>query len=332
MRRILIFILIIITITSISGCSNRSEKNNTTLSNTETDSPQVKTENSDKVTTSSIQESNSSSITDKKLKGFFLSTQEEILRSLGDTYEIIGIGAEGTDDGYYYKDLGLTFAFDHGVSWIECDDDIIIHGVHAGMSFDEVMKTLGNTEIEESWMETPYNRTYDIYYDFDGFTLWFMSYSSDGQDAWLSIIPQRIKVKTTSTEEITSFFTLPEEQLLRYLGDQYEEAAGFGPDSNRQGYLYEDRGFALVFSKDKTLEFIELNNYFKFNGKKLGFGFEEMKNVLGDTPLLETVDNLGENQFELVYHYDGFDICSFSSNQDGMISSTYILLNGEKLK
>lgn len=332
MKRILIYILVIMIITSNTSCSNSSEKNNPTQSNIKTDSPQDKTDSNDKVTTGSIQESKPLLISDKEIKEFFLSTKDDLLSRLGNKYEIVGIGAEGTYDGYYYKDLGLKFAFDNGVSWIECNDDIIIHGVHGGMSFDEVMKILGNTEVEESWIETPYNKTYEIYYDFDGFTLWFTSSGSDGQDTWLDIIPERIKAKTTTTEEIKSFFSLKEDQLIKYLGDEYEEAEGYGPAFNRKGYIYKDRGFALVFSEDKTLEFIELNDFFIFNGKKLGNGFNEMKEVLGDSSILETVDNSGESQYELRYQYDGFDICCFSCSQDGMISLTYILRNGEQLE
>jgi hypothetical protein len=112
---------------------------------------------------------------------------------LGDKYEITAAGAEGSFQGYYYKNLGLIFVFedDDSLSFIDCDDKFEINGAKTGMNFAQIQALLGEAQIEETWFESPDNKAYEITYKIDGCIYWFMSFYDDGNDSNLKMKPIR---------------------------------------------------------------------------------------------------------------------------------------------
>lgn len=132
-------------------------------------------------------------ITVEDIKGFFLLSKDEFLQKTGNGYKLVQTGAEGSFQGYNYKEFGLTFVFDEDkrLGFINCDASFSINGVKPGMTFSEIKQKLGDKPIKDTWVETPANKAYELRYDFDGFTLRFMSFKNDGSESGLTILRKK---------------------------------------------------------------------------------------------------------------------------------------------
>lgn len=111
--------------------------------------------------------------------------KDEILSELGNSYKIIPTGAEGACEGYYYENLGLTFIFDtdKSVDWIDCDESVNIEGAREGMNFEQIQKLLGTAKIEETFIETPEFKAYEITYVKENAIICFLSMNKDGNNS-----------------------------------------------------------------------------------------------------------------------------------------------------
>ncbi len=133
---------------------------------------------------------NSPDLTQQELLGLLNLKKEAILSKLGDQYSVIPTGAEGSYDGYYYKNHGITIVFENTdeIAFIECDKKVVISGAHAGMKFSQIKEKLGEAPVVESWYGTPENKVYEIKYKRENYTLNFFSFSSDGNKSELTIV------------------------------------------------------------------------------------------------------------------------------------------------
>lgn len=247
-------------------------------------------------------------------------------RRMSNLFLIVSSGSEGTYEGYYYKDLGLTYIFNHKLLWIDCDDNIDIHGARPGMTFEEIMKVLGDTEIEDTFIEIPENKAYEICYDLDGFTLCCESVNKDGSGSWLYMVPLR-QEKSVSEAEILSYLSLNEDELVRRLGKYYSiEDWIEAPDGIRgiTAYYYDELSLGFAFDQDKNLEFIYVNPYgFLLDGKAIGTNFDEIRKRFGEAPI-EAVDLNEEKAYEMRYQFDGYDILVHAASTDSKYCSVFI--------
>lgn len=128
-------------------------------------------------------------IAGEDIDGFFDMTKEAIVKLFGRTYEVVGAGAEGSYEGYYYKKYGLTFVFQYNdiVIGIDADDKFDINGARAGMDFAQIQACLGKAEIVETWMEEPNNIVYKIEYFIGKSKYSFYSLEPSGVNSELDI-------------------------------------------------------------------------------------------------------------------------------------------------
>lgn len=134
-------------------------------------------------------ELDSSIIEKKELFNILLMSKEEILDRYGKDYEVQAAGAEGVEQSYYYKNLGINIKYDDNgmVSYITCDKKVNIYSVSAGMNFKQIQEKLGDAKINENWFETPENKVYDLTYDIGGHRLVFTAFDNTGKDTVLTI-------------------------------------------------------------------------------------------------------------------------------------------------
>lgn len=117
-------------------------------------------------------------------------TKRDVEERVGKDYEVVGTGAEGACDGYYYRRLGITVSFgaeQEEVNWIDCDETFDIKGVHAGMDFMQIREVLGEGKPDETWMETPDYPVYMVEYEIGNLRVTFWSYSKEGIDSFARI-------------------------------------------------------------------------------------------------------------------------------------------------
>ncbi len=263
---------------------------------------------------------------DPEIKEMFLALQDELLAKLGDGYEIVPSGSEGTYEGYYYKELGLTFIFNHKLLWIDCDDNIDIRGARPGMTFEEIMKVLGDAEIEDTFIEIPENKAYEIRYDLDGFTLCCESVNKDGSGSWFYMVPL-LQEKMVSEEDIRSYLSMNEDDLVRRLGKYYSVEDWIETLDGIRGvtaYYYDELSLGFAFDQDKNLEFIYVNPYgFLLDGKAIGTNFDEIRTRFGKASI-ESVDLNGEKVFEMRYRFDGYGILVHAASPDSQYCSVFI--------
>lgn len=83
-----------------------------------------------------------------RILDLFSLSKQKVLNKLGDDYEVVPSGPDGGYEGYYYEDLDYNIIFidDEFIDYIELGE---INGVPIGATFEEVMKTFGDTEIKE---------------------------------------------------------------------------------------------------------------------------------------------------------------------------------------
>ncbi len=112
---------------------------------------------------------------------------EEILKKYGDSYAVINTGIEDTEKGYEYTS-GLIFVVcddEKTLSRIDCKDSIIINGVHGGMKFDEIMKFLGDEEVQCDDIAED-EKYYSLTYQINDLIICFRSCSADGTNSTMS--------------------------------------------------------------------------------------------------------------------------------------------------
>lgn len=117
------------------------------------------------------------------------SNKDMVIQRLGNDFEIVNAGGDGPIEGYRYKDLGLTFAFDDGidVSWIDCDDNIEIRGARGGMTFSQIQSKLGKAPVYDTFISSPEYKAYEINYKIDNGIVEFFSRYEDGKESTMTI-------------------------------------------------------------------------------------------------------------------------------------------------
>lgn len=142
---------------------------------------------------SNTNKDSSTDIIDYNILNYVNLTRNEIEKKLGRDYKVVGAGAEGSYDGYYYKKLGATIIYDDNgekVDSIFCDNNVEIGGARAGMSLSQIQEILGKVAIRETWWEVPENKAYELEYTINDCRVTFLSHSSDGSDSRLIIYRQ----------------------------------------------------------------------------------------------------------------------------------------------
>lgn len=119
----------------------------------------------------------------QQIDAYFTMTKDEILEQHGPDYEVLSAGPEGVCDGYCYEELGMTFAFypdEDALEMIECDENFKICGVGVGSLFSEIIETLGENEIKETWIELPIYTAFVVEYRWGATDYNFVSFDQDG--------------------------------------------------------------------------------------------------------------------------------------------------------
>ena len=110
-------------------------------------------------------------------------SKEEIIDKLGPDYVVEPVGPEGALDGYYYKDLGMAFAFypDSTVpDIIECYEGFHLYGIGIGNRLSEVTEALGDSGVNETWLMGPEDKAYMLSYQFGNAMYSFIAFEEDG--------------------------------------------------------------------------------------------------------------------------------------------------------
>lgn len=119
----------------------------------------------------------------KEISELFDLSKDDVLKRLGDKYEIVPAGAEGAFEGYYFEDKGITVVFDMDtLNWINCKSNVDLNGAQAGMNFSQIQEKLGKAEVQETWFEVPENKAYELIYELHNCDVSFLAFSKEGED------------------------------------------------------------------------------------------------------------------------------------------------------
>lgn len=113
---------------------------------------------------------------------YFTMPKEKIIDTLGPNYEVVYAGPEGVCEGYFYEELGMTFAFypdSDTLDSIDCDPNFKIQGVGIGSLFSEILEALGDAEIVETWIELPSNEAFMLRYSLGNCEYSFIAFEKD---------------------------------------------------------------------------------------------------------------------------------------------------------
>jgi hypothetical protein len=135
------------------------------------------------------QKVDNTSVTTDEIDNFFDMTKDEVLKFLGEKYTIIRVGAEGAYEGYYYKEHDLAFSFwpDNTLASIFAFENFNVNGAYAGMNFALIQEHLGESTINEIWIEDPVHTAYEIEYVIGKCKYFFYSWNFDGSNSQLNI-------------------------------------------------------------------------------------------------------------------------------------------------
>ena len=143
--------------------------------------------------------------------------RSDLFNKYGNDYSVVYEGAEGTTEGYCYKNLGISVFFSddcQNVLSITCDNKVDLAGVRAGMNFKQIQDYYGKTDISEDWIETPDNKIYTVTYELRDYILQFTSSNSDGSNSTAEVIAY-----TPESENNTSDNTPTGQTQEQPLGD-----------------------------------------------------------------------------------------------------------------
>jgi len=145
-----------------------------------------------KGTTQNTEKINDSILSD--IERYLLMTKSQLIEELGNGYEEVDAGAEGTEIVYYYKELGLTFSFsdDNEVVNVDCDKTVNINGARAGMNFSQIQAVLGKQKIRKHTVQTFESEEGEVYYEMcysiGNCLVFFQSFSKDGSDSTVFVL------------------------------------------------------------------------------------------------------------------------------------------------
>lgn len=138
----------------------------------------------------------SSGIKISDLQNYFTMKRNELIPKLGNKYELVDSGAEGTNQGYYYKEKGITLVFNDidysfeqsPLIWVECDaDKLDLNGLTPDMNFSQIQERIGKGEITKDKIEEiiwQHDYWYTMTYKIGHILLEFRSFSEDGSDRY----------------------------------------------------------------------------------------------------------------------------------------------------
>ena len=107
---------------------------------------------------------------------------------LGESPEVVETELDNYP-GYYFREHGLTFAFDLNdkVSFLILDRNIEINGAGSGMSFNEIQKLWGYSKISEYNLDMLECKLYSIEYEISNYRFRFISSEPNNDDSRLYI-------------------------------------------------------------------------------------------------------------------------------------------------
>ena len=118
----------------------------------------------------------------QQIGAYFAMPKDQLIATLGPGYEVAPAGPEGVCDGYFYEELGLTFAFypdEDELEMIDCDEPFKLNGVGAGNLFAEITAALGDNEIQETWIELPEYTAFMLEYQWGEIVYVFIAFDAD---------------------------------------------------------------------------------------------------------------------------------------------------------
>ena len=244
---------------------------------------------SDIIAPSSIEQINS----DKQISDLIFScmslNKSEIIKKLGNNYEIIATGAEATESGYCYRNLEFVIVFDGNedeslVNYIYplYERDIEINGAKNGMNFTQIQGILGKSPIFDTFVEIPEEKAYELKYIINGCTVEFFSRDKDGSNSSVTIY--------RSTERSLNRIEVNEHLTYRYSVDELKNQ--LIKSELKNGYIFE--GKSSIY---------DLNNTF-IKGRILkiceNFGMDSL-------PPCRVVLTFNDGKLELYSDYDNSD-------------------------
>ena len=103
--------------------------------------------------------------------------------------------------GNNYKLQGSTLTFSNGLSFyglsnneskptlIKLSNNVKIMGIKNGMTFAQIQSVLGKTKVTPTYINTKTNKVYKIQYSYGKDILKVISYSVDGKNSFIEILP-----------------------------------------------------------------------------------------------------------------------------------------------
>lgn len=114
--------------------------------------------------------------------------KDQVIKRLGNNYEVINAGTENAEEGYRYENYGMTIIFeDSAISLIECDERVSINGAKLGMTFSEIQNILGEGETRKLVPIEPDQPEYALFHIYNKIMVWFGSMDENGVTTALQI-------------------------------------------------------------------------------------------------------------------------------------------------
>lgn len=244
---------------------------------------------SDITALSSIEQINSDKQTSDLIFSCMSLNKSEIIKKLGNDYEIIATGAEATESGYFYRNLEFVIVFDSDddeslVNYIYplYERNIEINGAKNGMNFTQVQEILGKSPIFNTFVEIPEEKAYELKYIINGCTVEFFSRYKNGSDSSVTIY--------RSTERFLNRIEVNEHLSYRYSVDEVKNQ--LIKSELKNGYIFE--GKSSIY---------DLNNTF-IKGRIIkiseNFGMDSL-------PPSRVVLTFNDGKLELYSDYDNSD-------------------------
>lgn len=130
------------------------------------------------------------------LESYFNFKRGELIQKLGNEYEFVDSGAEGSYRGQNYRESGMTLVFnDYDYSfeeaplmWIDCDEEKLeLNGLNPDMDFGQIQEKIGTGQIVKEQIEEDiwyHEYWYTLTYKIGNILLEFTSFEEDGSDRY----------------------------------------------------------------------------------------------------------------------------------------------------
>lgn len=264
----------------------------------------------------------------EEIAKFLNLSEDDLIKKHENSIENVRYTFDYTE--YLYNTLDISIVCYSSSSGLHKDDivksieldknKVSFNGITSDMNFVQVMKILGDTEINTLEEGLPGLFTYELRYQYNGINLMIYSWDKKGDSGLhFSIVDEfsrKYRYIRITPEQIGHYFEMTREELKQEIGEGIDQA-GFNYSQYGADFWYDEQGSKLYS--------IRLASNYQINDLNQGIKMEEVMKIMGKRKIAEYQTSEDGPYYTIEYDYKNFKLQVVYFPSQGWRAECYIL-------